>query len=299
MRRTSWIPPVAGRDGRDGRRARRPPGRTISRPVSCRTGSRYNNAGWRSLNQGQYDKAEEQFRLAIEEIRPYQKKDQRLLARSYADLARVFYHQGRYADAEPLAKWALSVRESHPKTNPDAVFQNLYTLALIHIAQAHFDQAEPLLRRALELQEKAIGPNHVQTAATLDELAGVCAQQRKYKDAERLYQRAIAIYERFDPDENLDLAGCAERYAAMLKQLDRAVDAEKLAGPGRGDPGDRGEEDERDGPAEHPARVSRGSSEPSCRRVGLRLGRARRDHGLPGVEDRRPDVARRGRCWSL
>ena len=48
-----------------------------------------------SLNQGRYDKAEQRFRLAIEEIRPYSRDDQRLLARSYADLARVFYHQGR------------------------------------------------------------------------------------------------------------------------------------------------------------------------------------------------------------
>ena len=190
--------------------------------------SLYNNRGWNLLHQGKYDKAEQQFRMAIEEIRPYITDDQRLLARSYADLARVFYHQGRYADAEPLAKWALLVRESHPKVNPDAVFQSLYTLALIHIAQDHFDQAEPLLKRALDLQEKAIGPTHVQTAATLDELAGVCAEQRKFREAENFYLRAIAIYLRFNPDENLDLAACSERYAAMLERMDRPVDAAKL-----------------------------------------------------------------------
>jgi tetratricopeptide (TPR) repeat protein len=185
----------------------------------------YNNAGWALLSRGQYDKAEHRFRMAIEEIRPYSKEDQRLLARSYADLARVFYHQRRYADAEPLARWALSVRESNPKVKPDAVFQSLYTLALIEIAQDHFNQAEPLLRRALELQEREIGPNHVQTAATLDELAGVCAEQRKYPEAERLYRRAISIYKRFRPEENADLAGCAERFAALLERVDNKAEA--------------------------------------------------------------------------
>jgi tetratricopeptide (TPR) repeat protein len=189
--------------------------------------SLYNRAGWEFLNRGQYDKAEDRFRRAIEVVRPYTKEDQRLLARSYADLARVFYHQGRYADAEPLAKWALSVRESQMKNNLDAIFQSLYTLALIHIAQEHFNQAEPLLRRALEIQEQEIGPNHIQTAATIDELAGVCAEERKFREAELLYKRAIAIFERVNPDDNLDLAGCGERFAALLDRMDRPADAAK------------------------------------------------------------------------
>lgn len=188
----------------------------------------YNNSGWILLNQGRYDQAEDRFRRAIAEIRPYSKEDRRLLARSYADLARVFYHQGRYADAQPLAEWALSVRESHPRVSPDAVFQSLYTLALIHIAQDHFNRAEPLLRRALELQEEQIGPGHIQTAATVDELAGVLAEQRKFREAGLLYHRAIATLERSNPDENRELADCAERYAAMLDRIDRKDEAAKL-----------------------------------------------------------------------
>src|ERR1700734_2321317 len=114
----------------------------------------YNDTGWTYIRKGEYTKAEERFRMAIEEVRPFQKNEQRLLARSYADLARALYHQGKYTEAEPMAKWALSVRELYVKTNPDAVFQSLYTLAMIHSAQAHFDQAEVQLRRALELQEQ-------------------------------------------------------------------------------------------------------------------------------------------------
>ena len=93
-------------------------------PGVLRDWQSYNNGGWRLLNQGKYDRPEDYFRTAIEEIRPYQKTDQRLLARSYPDLARVLYHQGRYADAEPLAEWALTVRENYVRTNPDAVFQS-------------------------------------------------------------------------------------------------------------------------------------------------------------------------------
>ena len=165
--------------------------------------------------------------MAIQTIRPYSKRDQKLLARSYGDLARVLYHEGRYADAEPLAEWALKVREPDPRVPAKRVFQNLYTLALIHMAQDHFNHAEPLLWRALELQEKEIGPNHIQTAATVDELAGVCAEQRKFHDAEGLYLRALSIYERFNPEENLDLAACADRYSVMLVKWDHLDEASK------------------------------------------------------------------------
>jgi tetratricopeptide (TPR) repeat protein len=190
----------------------------------------YNNSAWMYLNKGDYIKAEERFKLAIRMIRPYPVKCRRLLARSYADLARTLYHEGRYAEAEPLAKWALTVREENVKANPDAVFQSLYTLALIDAAQARFPESESLLRRALELQEKGIGPRHVQMAATLDELAGMCVEQRKFDDAERFYRRAIAILEQFDPDENLELAACIDRYVVLLKRLDRTQEADKMQG---------------------------------------------------------------------
>jgi tetratricopeptide (TPR) repeat protein len=188
----------------------------------------YNTSGWNFVNSGRYDQAEDRFRRAIEEIRPYVKSDYRLMARSYADLAQVFYYQGRYADAEPLAAWALSVRESTPGVNPDAVFKSLYTLAAIQIAQEHFNQAEPLLRRALAIQEENVGPNHKNTADTLDELAGVLAEQRKFAEAERLYKRAISIYKRISAETNADLAACNERFAAMLDKLDRKAEADEL-----------------------------------------------------------------------
>ncbi len=65
----------------------------------------YNNSGWSAFRQGDYVKAAQKFDAAIQVLRPYQKIDQRLLARSYADLAVVMFTQKRYSDAEPLARW--------------------------------------------------------------------------------------------------------------------------------------------------------------------------------------------------
>ena len=70
-----------------------------------------NNTAWSFLNRGDYARAEYWFRMAIDDIRPYVKKDMRLMARSYADLARSVLPPGqvyRRRAAGPLG--ALSPR---------------------------------------------------------------------------------------------------------------------------------------------------------------------------------------------
>jgi tetratricopeptide (TPR) repeat protein len=189
----------------------------------------YTDTGWRYLYRGQYARAEQRFNLAIKTIMPYRESSERLLARSYCDLARVLYHEGRFAEAEPLAQWALSVREADTKGPLDAVFQSLFTLALIHSAQHHESKAVPLLKQALALQEANLGtePDHVNLADTIEELAKAYSALARYPDAEPLYRRAVAIHERHNPLENPRLADVAEQYAAALRHLDRPTDAEK------------------------------------------------------------------------
>ncbi len=186
----------------------------------------YNNAGTIALKRGDYATAELKFDAAIAILRPYQTIDQRLLARSFTDLAQVLYYQKRYAEAEPLAKWALQVRETQSKSKPEARFQSLFLLAMIHRAQHHGTAAVTLFQRALALQEQAFGRDHYQVALTLEKLAGIFAELGNSTQAEILFRRAMAIHEKFNPSENIALAKLLEHYAAFLRQIDRTADAE-------------------------------------------------------------------------
>ena len=187
----------------------------------------YNETGWEDIEKGKYDRAEQMFRRAVQELEPYSPANRKLMARTYCDLARVFYYQKRYADAEPLAKWALSVRDADKKSSADSVFQCLFTLASIQTAQERYADAEPHFRRALALQEKEFALDHVNLLVTLDRLAFVLRNQGKYHEAEPLYLRAIAIHERKTPDENLGLADTISQYVIVLRKLNRRDDAEK------------------------------------------------------------------------
>lgn len=205
------------------------PGGQITREMRMiREWQLYNNNGWRAVQQGNYVRAERAFHEAIAIVRPYEKTERRLMARSYGSLAQVLYQEGRYDEAEPLAKWVLKVRETEKGVKPDAVFQSLFLLGVVQRAQHRYGEAESTLRRALTLQEKIVGPNRYELAATLDVLAGVLSEQQKYKLAEPLYKQALAILDKVEPDQNPELAETSTHYAQLLRQTNRAPEAEDM-----------------------------------------------------------------------
>ena len=147
----------------------------------------YNENGWKDIEKGRYDRAEQKFRMAIKEIEPYSPANRKLMARTYCDLARVLYYQERYADAEPLAKWALSVRDADKKASRTRFFSACSLWRRSRLAQEHYADAEPHFKRALAIQEKELTGSHVNILLTLDRLAFVLRSQGKYHEAEPLY----------------------------------------------------------------------------------------------------------------
>jgi tetratricopeptide (TPR) repeat protein len=179
--------------------------------------TRWNNTGWMALNEGKLERAAQAFRLAINRVRPYESSERRLLARSYADYAKVLYQQKRFEDAEPLARWALKVRESSAGIEQGALCQNLDILARIQHARKNNVEAEPLLKRELELQEKGLGGGHSELIATIEALAEVYGDQGKVAEAEPLYRRAFELREATS-EENLKEAERLERTVAMMQR---------------------------------------------------------------------------------
>ena len=136
----------------------------------------YNDYGWQDLDSGKYDRAEQKFRLAIKEIEKFAPANRKLMARTYCDLARVFYYQKRFAEAEPLAKWALAVRDADKTASADAVFQCLFTLGSILQAQERYAEAEHHFKRAL-CASRARAPRQSRQYPGDARPAGICPDQ--------------------------------------------------------------------------------------------------------------------------
>lgn len=190
--------------------------------------SYYNNMGWKAMQKGDYDVAEDRFEMAIKQVKPYWKSHHHLALRSYHDLARVLYQQKRYREAEPLEKWVVDVRRKDGEVGmvrEDALFDSLYLLAVIHREQEHDLLAEALFHEALQVEEKAVGPNDRALAPTLEDLAAIEFRQGKHHRAELHLRRSLAIRKRTGSSHDPEYVRTLERYAKVLDQLDRGEEA--------------------------------------------------------------------------
>ena len=187
----------------------------------------HNNNGWTQFDRGDYVKAAERFDLAIKEIRPYEKVDRRLLARSYCDFARALIIRDALPKPSHSQNGRSPVRDEDKKAKPESVFQCVYVLAMVHKVQKHYADAETLLKRALAASGGAHGlrPHRYRddTRSTGDSLQ----RARQVRRGVAPLPARSAIYEKMNPDENLDLADAAERFSALLEKMHRPVEAER------------------------------------------------------------------------
>ena len=156
--------------------------------------------------------------MAIERIKPYEATESVLLARSYADLARVLHQRGRHDAAEPLARWALAVTEKVPGKKSESLCKNLELLAEIQLARRRPAEAEPLLRRLVEVRSKALGSGHPDMIPAVEGLAEVLAGQGRLAEAEPVYRRALAL-RKANHAESLKQAEETEKMASLLQHL--------------------------------------------------------------------------------
>ncbi len=194
----------------------------------------YNNVGWIALSRGRLDRAENAFRAAVEVLKPFEKTQAKLLARSYADYSEVMLRQGKPNDAMPLAKWALAVREIHPGDRAESLRQNLSLMARIHHDRGKPAEAEPHLRRLLSLQATNLTPGDPEIIATTEVLADVLSEQGKIAEAEATFRRALLLREE-NSARNLKVAESLEQQARTMRIMARgaantyqAMQAERL-----------------------------------------------------------------------
>src|SRR5437899_3363642 len=149
----------------------------------------------RTLRQkGAFAGAEKAALAAIAEAQKSGHEDFRL-AKSWNNLATIYYDTGRYADCEPLFNRSLAITEKVLGPEHVAVAPAVNNLAEVCLLQARYSEAELLYARSLAIKEKALGPEHTDVAIGLNNIAELYRARHQYAEAEPLLQRALAIRE--------------------------------------------------------------------------------------------------------
>ena len=178
----------------------------------------YNRIGWMAFRRGNLERAGQCFRLEIEALRPFERTQSDLMARSYTEYSRVLYQQKRFADAEPLARWALSVREKSPGRDSAPLLENLDLMVKISHAKGHDSETVGFLNRELALKESIVGKGDPDLIPIIEQLAFVHGKQGNVAEAEPLYNRAQSLRET-TAEFSLARAQDLQRQTEILAQI--------------------------------------------------------------------------------
>ncbi len=146
--------------------------------------------------RGEYDRAEDIFREALEIGGRAVGQQHRNLASTYSKLAVLHRRKGDFAHAESFFTQSLEIYRSSVSDENNDVAYNLYQLADLYRDTARLDRAEPLYQRAVKIQQRALGPSHIHLAASISGLARLYAKQGKSEDARELYDRSLVVAKR-------------------------------------------------------------------------------------------------------
>jgi tetratricopeptide (TPR) repeat protein/transcriptional regulator with XRE-family HTH domain len=176
----------------------------------------FDHAGNYLEKRGQYAQAESLYQLALRIREKTLEPGHLELARSFCDIAGLYYLQQKNDQAALLFQRALMIREQALGPEHPEVADVLNDLANVYLQQANYSSAEPLLQRALDIRERCLGPEHPAVANTLNDLGAAYENQGQYIESESLHLRSLAIREKAlgpeHPDVAVDLNNLAVLY---------------------------------------------------------------------------------------
>ncbi|KAL8801249.1 MAG: hypothetical protein Q9182_004598 [Xanthomendoza sp. 2 TL-2023] len=153
------------------------------------------NLGKASYKQGEYQKALDYYRSALQNQETFLVQGHPELLNTYQAMANVYRGIGRNDDAITLYSIILdSYRELHGESHPD-IFSTMDCLGNCYRNLAKFDEANDLYRTALNGNEKHLGSDHPKTLINKVNLAITGMHRYQYKEAEELFTAVLAVME--------------------------------------------------------------------------------------------------------
>lgn len=192
-----------------------------------RVWDRHMTAGQFLYEEGRYDAAAQQLKIALATARKFGPRDIRLPS-TLNRLAQVYHDQGKYSQAEPLYKRSLTLTRRILGPNDPDVAANLNNLATLYRDEGRYAPAEALYKQSLEIVEKTQGPDNPDVAVSLNNLAELYGEEGKYGRAVPLYQRSLAIWEKALGPDDLNVAVSLNNLGALYGDQKEYAQAEEL-----------------------------------------------------------------------
>mgnify|MGYP004467517069 FL=1 len=171
---------------------------------------------------------EESVSIRAELCRDHPEMYESDLARSYNNLANLYYKTQRFQESEEIYLAVLVIRERLAKENPQEYASNLAqsynNLAVLYGATQRFQESEAMYKSALAIRERLAKENpqayEPALAGSYNNLAVLYCDTQRYDESEAMYKSAIDIRERlakvnpqaYEPDLAISYNNLASLY---------------------------------------------------------------------------------------
>jgi tetratricopeptide (TPR) repeat protein len=172
--------------------------------------------GKTAVERGQYDKAENFFHAAIEQVEQVGLLNP-CLADCLNELAILYAKQHKYAQAELLFQRALGVSVAALGSDHPDVAIVLKNIGILKASQRQYAEADLLLSRSLSLTRRVLGHEHPFVAVTMRTIAVFQAIQGHYGEAERFIRRSLEISETTLGSAHPEVAASRKVFAQVFR----------------------------------------------------------------------------------
>ena len=184
----------------------------------------YKAEGKTAVERGQYDKAENFFHAAIEQVEQVGSLNP-CLADCLNELASLYAKQHKYAQAELLFQRSLGVSVAALGSDHPDVAIVLKNIGILKASQRQYAEADLLLSQSLSLTNRVLGHEHPIVAVTMRTIAVFQAIQGHYGEAERFIRRSLEISEKTLGSEHPEVATSRKVFAQVFRTGHRDTEA--------------------------------------------------------------------------
>jgi tetratricopeptide (TPR) repeat protein len=185
------------------------------------------SAGEYAFAQGDLERAETEFRGALELAQKLPPGDRRLEV-SLENLGRLYEHEMRHEEAQPLYQLLLAAQEERVGEEDTALLDTLVAVARVSIGIGDSPSAEASLRRYLEIANASGAADPGQHWRVLSMLARMQTLAENHGDALQLERRAVQVLADDAAATDLERATELESLAQMELSHGDGAEAERL-----------------------------------------------------------------------
>ena len=166
------------------------------------------------LKIGQYDKAEELYKVQLE-----QTSDKVEKAHYYNQLGYIKDHQGDYNKAIWYYKQGLEIYQKMLPPNHPSLATSYNNIGGVYKSMGEYSEALSFYEESLDIKQKTLPKNHPSLATSYNNIGAVYKNMGEYLKALSFYGKALEIFEKTLPSNHPSLATSYNNIGLVYKHI--------------------------------------------------------------------------------